>query len=155
MPSIQKNNRAAALLAELRDDDRLSIERLALLVGVTAEELRACRDHVAVLPPVQQAKLGRAVAVRVPRLAKLARRLEEQATAAAHRATEVVASRGSLGIERCGRFDHTNRPEQFRARWLGQRLHDVHGGAHGQRRIRGPHEHEAPVAHAIRPQDPR
>ena len=83
MPSIQKNNRAAALLAELRDDDRLSIERLALLVGVTAEELRACRDHVAVLPPVQQAKLGRAVAVRVPRLAKLARRLEEQATAAA------------------------------------------------------------------------
>jgi len=83
MPSIQKNNRAAALLAELRDEDRLSTERLALLIGVTPDELRACRDQSLVLPPVAQAKLGRAIAARVPRLAIRARRLEEQATAAA------------------------------------------------------------------------
>jgi len=57
MPSIQKNNRAAALLAELRDDEGLSTERLALLIGVTPDELRACRDQSLVLPPVAQAKL--------------------------------------------------------------------------------------------------
>jgi len=83
MPSIHKNNRAAALLAELRDEDRLSTARLALLIGVTPDELRACRDHSLVLAPVAQAKLGRAIAARVPRLAIRARRLEEQATAAA------------------------------------------------------------------------
>jgi hypothetical protein len=82
MPSIQQNNRAAALLAELRDDDRLSLDRLALLIGVAANELRACRDRQTVLPPATQARLARAIAMRVPRLVPLARRLEEQAGAA-------------------------------------------------------------------------
>ena len=82
MPSVQKNNRAAALLAELRDDDRLSIERLGLLIGVSASELRACRDYAAVLEPAAQVKLARAIAARVPRLASRARHLEEQALAA-------------------------------------------------------------------------
>ena len=83
MPSVQKNNRAAALLSEIREDDGLSVERLALLVGVNPEELRACRDYRSALPPVTQLRLARAIATRVPRLAPQARRLETQATAAA------------------------------------------------------------------------
>jgi hypothetical protein len=83
MPSVQKNNRAAQLLAELRDEDRLSLDRLALLIGVRPEELRDCRDHQHQLPPVAQARLARAIAARVPRLAARARRLDVQATAAA------------------------------------------------------------------------
>jgi len=70
MSSIQRNNRAAALLDELRDEDNLSVERLALLAGVAPDALRACRDR-------------RAIGSRVPRLLSQARRLEEQATAAA------------------------------------------------------------------------
>jgi hypothetical protein len=83
MPSIQRNNRAAALLAELRDEDGLSMERLALLTGVTADDLRACRDRHAALPVAAQIRVARAISARVPRLAARARRLEEQATAAA------------------------------------------------------------------------
>ena|SRR5438105_5905843 len=83
MPSIQKNNRAGALLADLREDDGLSIERLALLIGAAPEDLRACRDHKLALTPLVQARLARAIASRVPRLTARARRLEEQATAAA------------------------------------------------------------------------
>jgi hypothetical protein len=83
LPSIHKNNRAAALLAEIRDDDRLSLDRLALLIGVQLDELLACRDNQAVLPPVTQARLARAIGTRIPRLATRARRLEEQAVAAA------------------------------------------------------------------------
>jgi hypothetical protein len=83
MPSIQRNNRAAALLEELRDDDGISIERLALLAGVTADDLRACRDHRQGLPVPAQLSVARAIATRVPRLASRARRLEEQAMAAA------------------------------------------------------------------------
>jgi hypothetical protein len=83
MPSVQKNNRAAALLADIREEDGLSDERLALLIGVDPEDLRACRDYRAVLPPLAQARLARAVASRCPRLAARARRLEVQATAAA------------------------------------------------------------------------
>ena len=82
MPSIQRNNRAAALLEELRDDDNLSLERLALLAGVTPDELRACRDHRATLPVPTQIRVARAIATRVPRLASRARRLEDQALAA-------------------------------------------------------------------------
>ena len=83
MPSIQRNNRAAALLEELRDDDNLSIERLALLAGVTSDELRACRERRLGLPVPAQIRLARAIGTRVPRLVSQARRLEEQATAAA------------------------------------------------------------------------
>lgn len=83
MPSIQRNNRAAALLEELRDDDNLSIERLALLAGVTSEALRACRERRLGLPVSAQIQLARAIGTRVPRLVSRARRLEEQATAAA------------------------------------------------------------------------
>lgn len=83
MPSIQNNSRAAALLAELRVEDGLSLERLALLTGSSAEDLRGCRDHKQTLPPLAQARLARTIASRVPRLRSRARRLEEQATAAA------------------------------------------------------------------------
>lgn len=83
MPSVRKNNRAAALLAELRDDDHVSIERLALLTGVTADDLRACRDRRLALPISAQVSIARAIGTRVPRLVSRARRLEEQATAAA------------------------------------------------------------------------
>ena len=83
MPSIQRNNRAAALLEELREDDGLSIERLALLTGVTPDDLRACRERQAGLPVPTQIRVARAIATRVPRLASRARRLEEQALAAA------------------------------------------------------------------------
>ncbi|HKN64874.1 MAG TPA: hypothetical protein VJW73_01270 [Gemmatimonadaceae bacterium] len=83
MSSIQRNNRAAALLEELRGEDNLSIERLALLAGVTPDELRACRDRRLALPLPAQLRLARAIGSRVPRLLAQARRLEEQATAAA------------------------------------------------------------------------
>jgi hypothetical protein len=83
MPSIQKNNRAAALLTELREQDRLSIERLALLTRVPVDDLRACRDQKQPLPLSAQVQIARAIAARVPRLATRARRLEEQAAAAA------------------------------------------------------------------------
>src|SRR5437899_2449482 len=83
MPSVQKNNRAGRLLADLRPDDGLSIERLALLVGVKPDDLRACRDHTLTLPLLIQVRLARAVAGRIPRLTARARRLEVQATAAA------------------------------------------------------------------------
>jgi len=83
MSSIQRNNRAAALLQELRDEDHLSIERLALLVGVTADDLRACRDRERALALPVQLRVARAIGKRVPRLASRARRLEDQAIAAA------------------------------------------------------------------------
>lgn len=83
MPSIQKNSRAAALLRELRDEDHLSIDRLALLVGVSADDLKACRDRERVLPIETQLRVARAIGTRVPRLAAGAKRLEEQAIAAA------------------------------------------------------------------------
>jgi hypothetical protein len=83
MPSIRNNSRAAALLAELREEDGLSLERLALLTGSSADDLRGCRDHKQTLPPVAQVRLARTIATRVPRLSACARRLEEQAAAAA------------------------------------------------------------------------
>ena len=83
MSSIQRNNRAAALLDELRDEDNLSVERLALLAGVTPDALRGCRDRRLALPVAAQIRLARAIGSRVPRLLSQARRLEEQATAAA------------------------------------------------------------------------
>lgn len=83
MSSIHRNSRAAALLKELRDADHLSIARLALLVGMTPDDLRACRDSERGLPVAAQLRVARAIATRVPRLALHARRLEEQATAAA------------------------------------------------------------------------
>lgn len=83
MSSIHRNSRAAALLQELDDEDRLSIDRLALLVGVSAVDLRACRDGERGLPVAAQLRLARAIGARVPRLASRARRLEEQAIAAA------------------------------------------------------------------------
>jgi hypothetical protein len=83
MSSIKKNSRAAALLQELRDDDHLSIDRLALLVGVTAGDFKACRDRERGLPLAAQLRLARAIGTRVPRLTSRARRLEEQAIAAA------------------------------------------------------------------------
>jgi hypothetical protein len=83
MPSIQKNNRAAALLRDIREEDRLSIDRLALLIGLPVSALRACRDEGLVLEPMQQIQLAKAVAARIPRLAPNARRLGEQAAAAA------------------------------------------------------------------------
>ena len=83
MSSIQRNTRAAALLQELRDEDKLSIDRLALLVGVTADDLRACRDRERALPVAIQLRLAKAIGSRIPRLASRARRLEEQAIAAA------------------------------------------------------------------------
>jgi hypothetical protein len=91
MPSIQHNSRASKLLAELREEDGLSFDRLALLIGVRVEALRDCRDHKQLLAPVAQVRLARAVASRVPRLAAQARRLEEQALAAA--SLEVGANR--------------------------------------------------------------
>ena len=83
MPSVQKNNRAAALLADIREDDGLSFERLALLIGVSSADLRACRDYESTLPPLVQVRLARVIASRSPRLAARARRLEVQAVAAA------------------------------------------------------------------------
>lgn len=83
MPSIQKNNRAAALLRDLRDEDRLSLDRLALLIGVPVTSLQACRDGGFGLEPLQQMELARAVGARIPRLAAKARRLADQAAAAA------------------------------------------------------------------------
>jgi hypothetical protein len=82
MASIQKNNRAAALLAALTDDDRLSLERLAIIAGVNLPDLRGCRAGEGALAPEAQIRVARAIANRVPRLAVTARRLEEQATAA-------------------------------------------------------------------------
>jgi len=82
MPSVQKNNRAAALLAQIREEDGLSCERLALLIGVNPEELHACKEYQSVLSPLVQVRLARAIASRCPRLAARARRLELQATAA-------------------------------------------------------------------------
>lgn len=83
MSSIRRNSRAAALLLELRDEDHLSIDRLALLVGVTVGDLKACRDRERGLPVATQLRVARAIGTRVPRLALRARRLEEQAIAAA------------------------------------------------------------------------
>ena len=83
MSSIQRNSRAAALLQELSDADHLSIDRLALLVGIKPDDLEACRDQERALAVGAQLRLARAIATRVPRLASKARRLEEQAIAAA------------------------------------------------------------------------
>lgn len=83
MPSTQRNSRAATLLAEVREDDGLSFERIALLIGVTIDELRACLEGQSVLAPDAQVKLARTIGSRVPRLAARARRLEDQAMAAA------------------------------------------------------------------------
>jgi hypothetical protein len=82
MASIQKNNRTAALLAALADDDHLSLERLAIIAGVNPRDLRSCRDGATALPPDLQIRVARAIGDRVPRLTNAARRLEEQATAA-------------------------------------------------------------------------
>lgn len=82
VPSVQKNNRAAALLAAIREEDGLSDERLALLIGSTPADLRACREYKATLAPIVQMRLARAIATRSPRLAASARRLEVQAAAA-------------------------------------------------------------------------
>lgn len=82
MASIQKNNRAAALLAALADEDRLSMERLAILAGVNVRDLQKCRAGEFVLELDVQVRLARVIEARVARLAPLARRLEEQATAA-------------------------------------------------------------------------
>lgn len=83
MPSIRKNNRAAQLLAEIREEDGLSLDRLALLADVTAADIRACQEYERALPALAQIRLSRAIASWVPRLALSARRLEDQATAAA------------------------------------------------------------------------
>jgi hypothetical protein len=83
MSSIRTNNRAAMLLAKIREEDGMSIERLALLARTSASELRACQDHQLILPAVVQLRLARAIATRIPRLATQARQLELQATAAA------------------------------------------------------------------------
>lgn len=82
MPSIHQNNRAATLIDQLQDSDGLSLDRLALLVGVRPDDLRACLDRTVALPWSVQIRLARAIASRVPRLASRARRLQEQATAA-------------------------------------------------------------------------
>ena len=82
MSPIQRNSRVAALLQELRDEDRLSIERLALLVYLTPDDLRACREGERGLPVTAQLRVARAIGTRVPRLALRARRLEAQASAA-------------------------------------------------------------------------
>lgn len=84
MPSIQTNNRAAALLGEIREEDGLTIDRLALITGVSVSDLRACRERKLTLPVAAQVRLARAIAARVPRLVLRARRLEEQAVAAAN-----------------------------------------------------------------------
>ena len=83
MSSIRQNNRAAGLLAEIRAEDRLSLERLSLLIGVGAETLYDCRDNWAPLATMVQIRLARAVVASIPRLARRAHRLEGQATAAA------------------------------------------------------------------------
>lgn len=83
MSSIRENNRVAALLREMRGDEGLSLERLALLCGVPVDNLRACREHELALSPAVQIRVARAVAAGVPRLARNARRLEGQANAAA------------------------------------------------------------------------
>lgn len=82
MARIQKNNRAAALLASLEPDDRLSLERLAIIAGVNPRDLHACRAGESALEPDTQVRVAKAIARRVPRLAPQARRLEEQAIAA-------------------------------------------------------------------------
>lgn len=82
MPSIHQNNRAATLLDQLQESDGVSLDRLALLVGVRTDELRACIDRTAALPWSVQLRLARAIVARVPRLASRARRLEEQSIAA-------------------------------------------------------------------------
>lgn len=91
MPSVQKNNRAAALLAQIREEDGLSCERLALLIGVNPDELKACKEYQSSLSPLVQVRLARAIATRAPRLASRARRLEVQATAAMSLETGSIA----------------------------------------------------------------
>ena len=81
MASIRKNNRAATLLAGLRDEDGLSLERLAILAAVNPHELKSCRDGATALAFDAQVRVARVVAGRVPRLAPAAHRLEEQAVA--------------------------------------------------------------------------
>ena len=82
MPSIHQNNRAAMLLDQLQEADGLSLDRLALLIGVRTDDLRGCLERRSSLPCRVQIRLARAVASRVPRLASRARRLEEQSAAA-------------------------------------------------------------------------
>jgi hypothetical protein len=82
MPSIHQNNRAALLLDQLQESDGLSLDRLALLIGVPTGDLRDCIDRKSALPWLVQVRLSRAIASRVPRLASRARRLEDQARAA-------------------------------------------------------------------------
>jgi len=82
MATIQKNNRAASLLAAITETDHLSLERLALLAGISLADLRACRDRKMLLPAEVQVRLARVISDRIPRLASPAHRLAEQATAA-------------------------------------------------------------------------
>jgi hypothetical protein len=82
MPSIHQNSRAAMLLDQLQESDGLSLDRLALLIGVPTGDLRDCIDRKSPLPWHVQVRLSRAIASRVPRLASRARRLEDQARAA-------------------------------------------------------------------------
>lgn len=82
MPSIHQNNRAATLLDQLQESDGLSLDRLALLIGVRIDDLRGCIERKSSLSWRVQIRLARAIASRVPRLASRARRLEEQAAAA-------------------------------------------------------------------------
>lgn len=82
MTTIGRNNRTCDLLGALGDRDGLTLARLALLTGTTERDLTQCRDEGAHLPHETALAIARALAARVPRLAREARRLEAQARAA-------------------------------------------------------------------------
>ena len=80
MTSIQKNNRAGALVAAA--ESRLDLSVLAMLTSIPVDELRRCRDCDVQLRPAAQLRLARAITLHVPALARDAKRLEAQAVAA-------------------------------------------------------------------------
>jgi hypothetical protein len=80
MTSIQKNNRAGALIAAA--EPRLDLVVLAMLTAIPVDELRRCRDCDIQLRPAAQLRLARAITLHVPSLARDAKRLEAQALAA-------------------------------------------------------------------------
>ena len=80
MTSIQKNNRAGALIAAA--ESRLDLGVLAMLTAIPVDELQRCRDCEVPLRPAAQLRLARAITLHVPALASQAKRLEAQALAA-------------------------------------------------------------------------
>ena len=78
--SIRKNNTAARLIALA--ERSMTLMELASITAIRVEDLRRCRDLEYRLSSIEQLRLARGLRRHVPALARPARQLEAQVTAA-------------------------------------------------------------------------